>query len=252
MNDIGLAIIDVYEQENLNSCLDSIKDKVENIFIVSNTNNHIPNNYQSRRFTHQIPFATLRNVAINHFRTKGIKHIFLINSNIIVKDKNLFENTINTANAFGVWFFLGPSKLKLSIEDDENNAVLNLTEDINSDFIYIFSNIIKKVGFFDERCFNTKSLDVLDYIIRLRQKNIYPPTGYISFISQDLEENKAKIKKPNHQELNHDADKSVNMAYAYFFTTHKYIPTQNDPPSESNEKLMEVLKDLQYNYSKKL
>lgn len=252
MKDIGIAIIDVYEKENLNACYDSLKEVGGNLIIVSNTTNPLPNDVECKRYSGQIPFATLRNYAINYFRTKGIKHVFLINSNIKITNKNVFENSIKTANTFGIWCLLGPAETKLTIEDDEQNLNLNLSEDINSDFIYIFSGIVSNVGFFDERCFNTKSLDVLDYIIRMRSKKVFPPVGYVPFIKDGLEEMKGNITKPNHQELKNDADQSVNISYAYFYTIHKYIPTQNDPKSVDKETLMQSLEDLQKNYSKKL
>lgn len=251
MKEIGIAIIDVYEQKNLDACYDSIPEGTENVIIVSNTKNKLPE-CVTKKYTTLTPFATLRNWAINHFRIKGIKHIFLINSNQVIKDPKLFENTINMANTFGIWFFCGPFDSKTTIEDDEKNITLNLSENINSDFIYIFSNIVSKVGFFEERYFNTKSLDVLDYILRMRKNNLYPPTGFIATIQEGIESMMGSITKPDYEELNNDPDRSVNMSYAYFLATHKYIPTQNDPKPASNEELMKSLEDLQKNYSNKL
>jgi hypothetical protein len=251
MNDIGIAIIDVYEQENLNSCYDSIPKENSNIIIVSNTKNKLPN-CETKKYATFTPFATLRNWAINHFRLKEIKHIFLINSNQVIKDPKIFENTINTANTFGIWFFCGPFDSKTTIEDDEKNITLNLSENINSDFIYIFNNIVSKIGFFEERYFNTKSLDVLDYILKMRDKKIYPPTGYISTIQNGIETTTGNITKPDYEELGLNSSRSVNMSYAYFLATHKYIPTQNDPKPASNEELMKELEELQKNYANKL
>jgi hypothetical protein len=249
MSDIGIAIIDVYDQENLNSCYESIENK-ENLIIISNTNNKLPD-CEKKQFSGFIPFATLRNYAINNFRIKGLKHFFIINSNQIIKDQNVFEKTIKTADVFGIWAFLGPEMLKLSIEDDQHNISLNLSENINSDFIYLHTGIITNIGFFDERCFNTKSLDVLDYILRMRSKKVFPPTGFIPTINDGLEKMKGNIKKTNYREIQ-DADQSVNMSYAYFLTQHSYIPTQNDPKSVSNNELMSSLEELQKNYSNKL
>jgi hypothetical protein len=86
----------------------------------------------------------------------------------------------------------------------------------------------------------------------MRNKKVFPPTGYVPYVKDGLEEMSGKITKPNHQELKNEADQSVNMAYAYFYTSHKYIPTQNDPKEVEKEKLMESLEYLQKNYSKKL
>lgn len=251
MKDIGIAIIDVYEQKNLDACYNSIPKESENVIIVSNTKNKLPD-CTTKKYTTITPFATLRNWAINHFRIKGLKHIFLINSNQVIKDPNVFENTIKMANTFGVWFFCGTADTKIAIEDDEKNITLNLSENINSDFIYLFNNLVSKIGFFEERYFNTKNLDVLDYIIRLREKKLYPPTGFVSTIQNGIETSIGNITKPDYEELSSKAHQSVNMSYAYFLTTHKYIPTQNDPKPATNEELMASLEDLQKNYANKL
>jgi hypothetical protein len=251
MNDVGIAIIDVYEQENLNLCFDSLKDKTENIILVSNTKNKLPN-IETKRYESPIQFATLRNCAVLNFRNKGLKHFFLINSNIVIKDFSVFENTIKTANNFGIWTFFGPAENKVTIEDDEKQLNLSLSQDINSDFIYIFNGIISKVGFFDERYFNTKSLDVLDYILRMRDKKVFTPTGFIPTIQENIETTTGKIQKLNHKELDKDVDQSVNLSYAYFLTKYQYIPTQNDPKPVSKDELMQNLEELQKNYSNKL
>lgn len=251
MKDIGIAIIDVYEQDDLNACYDSIPEGTENVIVVSNTRNKLPD-CVTKTYTSFVPFATLRNWAINHFRIKGLKHFFLINSNQIIKDPDIFQKTIKSANTFGIWSFFGPADVKLSIEDDEDKLTLNLSEQINSDFIYLFNGIVSNVGFFDDRYFNTKSLDVLDYILRMREKKVFPPTGFISIVKDGLSQTKGNIQKFNYKELEKDPDQSVNMSYAYFLTTHKYIPTQNDPQPVTNDVLMSSLQELQTNYAKKI
>jgi hypothetical protein len=251
MNDVGIAIIDVYEQENLNLCFDSLKNKTQNIIVVSNTKNKLPD-IESKKYDSPVQFATLRNWAILNFRNKGLKHFFIINSNVVIKDFSIFENTIKKANNFGIWCFFGPAENKVTIEDDEKQLNLNLSEDINTDFIYVFNGIISKVGFFDERYFNTKSLDVLDYILRMRSKKLFPPTGFVPSIQENIEIVKGKIQKLNHKELDKDVDQSVNLSYAYFLTKYQYIPSQNDPKPVSKDELMKSLEELQQNYSNKL
>jgi hypothetical protein len=249
MKNIGIAIIDVYGQDDLNLCYNSIPDKVENVIVVSNTNNKLPD-CPNTQFSSTIPFATLRNWAINHFRIKGLSHYFLINSNHSITDPDIFNKTIKSAEIFGTWCFLGPEKTNLSIEDDKHNITLNLTDKINSDFIYLFNGIVSNIGFFDERFFNTKDLDVLDYIKRMTEKKVFPPNGYIPIVNEGIVKSKSKITKPNYKEIE-DADQSVNMSYAYFLSKYQYIPTQNDPKPVSNEELMSALEEIQKNYAKK-
>jgi hypothetical protein len=252
--DIGIAILDVYTQDDLNACVSHLP-KSDNIIIVSDTKNTIPNVFKVKRYGNGVPFATLRNWAISQFRLKGdIKHIFLISTNQIVKDVTIFNEIFNkiikTAETFGTRLIFGPEVSVLSIEDDEKNIELTLSEKINSDFIYISNDIVSEIGYFDERFFNTKNLDVLDYIERLREKKLHTPTGFNPMIVGDIQTTRSKIQKTNYKEID-NRDKTVDASYAYFLHKYKYIPTQNDPKPVSNDDLMTTLEELQTNYGSK-
>lgn len=248
-NEIGIAILDIYGQDDLNACWDSIPEGIENVIVVSDTNNNLPDCVR-KQYGNGVPMATLRNWAINHFRIKGLKHYFLINSNQVIKNPNVFDEIIKTASTFGTWFVLGPSSEKVtSIEDDEKNITLNLAPNITKDFIYIFDGVVSNIGFFDERYFNTLHMDILDYVLRMREKNIYPPTGYNVVYQKDIVTTRSAVKKPNYREME-NADQSVNMTYAYFLTRHSYMPGNNDPKPVSNEDLLKSLEEIQKNYAK--
>lgn len=253
-DDIGIAILDVYTQDDLDACIAHLP-KSENIIIVSDTKNTIPNIFKVKRYGNGVPFATLRNWAISQFRLQGdIKHIFIISTNQIIKDvtifNEVFNKTIKTAETFGTRLIFGPEISALSIEDDEKGIDLNLSERINTDFIYISNDIVNEIGYFDERYYNTKNLDVLDYINRLREKNIHTPTGFNPMITGDIETTRSKIQKSNYKEMD-SRDKTVDMSYAYFMHKHNYIPTQNDPKPVSNDDLMKALEGLQTTYGSK-
>ena len=91
MNKTGIAIIDVYGQDNLNSCYESIPDDTENVIVISNTRNELPD-CEKHQFSGSVPFATLRNHALHNFRIKGLTDYFLINSNQTITDLNIFKN----------------------------------------------------------------------------------------------------------------------------------------------------------------
>jgi hypothetical protein len=245
--DIGIAILDVYTEADLTNCYNSISG-LENILIVSNTKNKLPD-CEWRRYDKQVPFATLRNYALSQFRLMDLKHFFLINSNQIIKNKNVFLDIIKTAETFGTWCLTGPSDKLLSIEDDKTNLSLNISEKLNSDFIYIFNGIVSNVGYFDERFFNTKDLDILDYILRMREKGVYPVKNYHPFYDENINSSNSLIQKINHKEMD-NADQSVNLSYAYFLHKYQYIPSQNDPTSESKDELLKNLEEIQQKYAK--
>jgi hypothetical protein len=245
--EIGIAIFDVYSEADVKNCYESVSG-FENILIVSNTKNKLPE-CNIKRYENQVPFATLRNYALAQFRLSGLKHFFLINSNQIVKDKNIFSDIIKTAEVFGTWCIMGPSEKVLNVEDDKHNISLTLSDKLNTEFIYIYSGIVSNIGYFDERFFNTKDLDVIDFINRMREKNVYPANNYNPVFNENIESSNSKIEKIGHKEID-DADQSVNMAYGYFLHKYKYIPNQNEPKSSSKEELLKSLEDLQNKYSK--
>lgn len=248
--EIGIGILDIYSQADLNNCFNSIPDfykNQKNLLIISDTKNSI--DYPTHKSTNGAQMASLRNWILGQFRINKIKHIFLINSNQIIKNENIFETTIKKAEVFGTWFMTGPAKTIVDLEDDQSKSSLSLSRELNSDFIYVYSGIVNSVGYFDEKYFNTKELDVIDYILNLRNKNIYPPNNYHPVVSNDVESSNSKIEKNKHIEEISD-DKSVQMAYGYFFFKHKYIPKQNDPAPVSQEKLLEEMENIQKQYGK--
>lgn len=260
-NQIGIGILDLYTQEDLENCIKSIPEefiyrgdgdtKPNQLFIVSNNKNN-PLSVVSKytKYNTPVQLATMRNKLISQMRIEGLKYYFLIHSNQVITDPNIFENTLKLAETFGTWVILGPSTDNIPLEDDQNNLTLNLSKNLNSEFMFIFSGIVKTFGYFDERYFNGKDIDVLDYVLKLRKKNAYPPTNYHPTISSGLESGIGNINKLGYRDMP-DMDKDVQLTYAYFFNNHKYIPTQNDPKNVSEQELLVEMEKIQNNYAKK-
>jgi hypothetical protein len=262
-NEIAIGILDVYDQEDLENCYSSIPDEYKNnVFIVSATKNTKPKGFQEHpvldldgnvtvkyRQYGDVPFATLRNWLITQFRIADYKYYFLLHSNQIVEDSNVFENTIKIAETFGTWMLLGEGKHNVPLEDDEAGVTLYASPEMNSEFIFLISGIVKNVGFFEERFFNTKDLDVLDYIIKLREKGVYPPAHFNPNIGSGIKSTKKTIKKIGFKDFP-DQDRSVGLSYGYFVHKHKYIPGQNDPTGVTQEELIKSLENIQKKYAK--
>ena len=90
---------------------------------------------------------------------------------------------------------MGDGSNSLPLEDEETGNTLYASPQMNPEFMFIFGNIIKKVGYFDERFVNTRDLDVLDYIIKLRKAGLYPPENYNITIGNGMKKNFNKINK---------------------------------------------------------
>jgi hypothetical protein len=248
-NEIGIGILDIYTQEDLECCYSSIPEDLKpNIIVASSTNNKMVN--EKYRKYGEVPMATLRNWLLSQLRINEYKYFFLLYSNQIVDDPKIFENTIKIAKIFGTWVILGDGSNSLPLEDEETGLTLYASPQMNTEFMFILSNIVKKIGYFDERFYNTKDLDVLDYIIRLRNANLYPPAHYNVTIGNGMKKNFNKITKLGFKEFP-DNDKSVAISYGYFMHKYKYFPGQNDPVGITKEELLKNLQTIQQNYAKK-
>lgn len=248
-NDIGIAILDIYTEADIKNCLGSLPKDISNVLIVSDTKNKIETDHEIKKYGNGVQLATMRNWAISQFRLKNLKHFFIIGSNLSFQ-KDIFEDVIKKAETFGTWCFMGPAKNVVSIEDDKTNLNLDISNVLNTDFIYLFNGIVNNVGYFDERFFNTKDLDVLDYVLRMRSKAVYPPNNYHPVINDGIITSNSLIQKINHKEMQ-NPDQTVHYSYAYFVTKYNYIPTQNDPAPVSNDELLKSIEEIQTKYSKK-
>ena len=251
--DIGIGIIDVYSDLDLQNCLNSIPDELkDNVVVVCNKKKTSKSN---KHYSSEVSFATLRNYVLTQLRIMGFKYYFIINSNVTIKNSDIFNKTINLANTFGTWFITGPGNNNITLEDDSNNLELNLSPNLNTNFIFLYSGIVKNFKFFDERYFNGKNLDVLDYIIKMRKEKVYPPNHYNPTIAQtDIVESPTQIEKINFQDVdgkNDKLDKSLQLSFAYFYHQHKYIPSQNDPVGVTQDELLEFMDTLQKQYANK-
>jgi hypothetical protein len=253
---IGIGILDLYDEESLKNCWDSIPDQYKNhddlltrIFVARNNKNKTIHT-KTKEYSSHVQLATMRNCLISQMRFRECKYYFILHSNQVITDPNIFENTIKLAETFGTWIIFGPTTDNIPLEDDENNLTLNLSKNLNTEFMFLFSGILKNNGYFDERFFNGKDIDVLDYVLKLRKKELYPPTNYHPSISKGLESGIGVFNKMGFKDIP-DQDKSVQLAYSLFFINNKYIQTQNEPASVSNDELLSKMEQLQKNYGKR-
>jgi hypothetical protein len=246
MNKIGIGIIDVYGQIELNNCFNSIPEQLkENVYIVSNTNNKLP--IKGERFDREVSFAALKNRLIAYFRLLEKKFLFLINSNYAITDVDFFDNTLKKASNFGVWMMTGPGSDTLVVDDEEKQLSLEITPELNADVIFLYSNLIKRYGYFNEHFYSNNQLDTLDYILRLRKDGIYPPNHFNPCMNQGLYKAVVKLNKVNTTE-----QRSAELSFGLFYNKHQYIPGQNDPVGVSANQMFLAMEEIQKKYAREL
>lgn len=245
--DIGIGIIDIYQQQNLDSCLESIPDDLKNnIYIVSNTNNVIKN-FNYTRYDKEISFAGMRNKLLSQFRINKKKYLFMMYSNYAVTEKDFFESTIKNASTFGMWMMTGPGGNSFELEDEVSKNSLKISPELNGEVIFLFSGLIKKFGYFNEQLHSNNQLELLDFILKLRKEGLYPSNHFNPILDKGLYKVPSKMNK-----INQSKERADELSFGMFQHLHNFIPGYNDPPGITQEQLFSELERIQQIYAKPL
>lgn len=243
---IAIGIIDVYNQTDLDNCLKSIpEDLKENVFVVSNTKNLLPKN--SFRFDKEVSFASLRNKILSHFRLQQKQFLFFINSNYSVLDSSFFVQTVKIAANFGTWFLTGPGSNTLTIDDEEKKLSIDLSPELNAEILFVYTNLIKRYGYFNEQFFSNNFLETLDYVLKMRKDGIYPPNHFNPCVPNMFYKSESKLNKINNSE-----QKSMEISFGLFHHLYKFIPGHNDPVGVSADQMFLDMEKIQKNYARNL
>ena len=242
---IAIGILDNYTQVDYDNCYNSIPEPLrDSIFTVSSTNNKLKG--KNFKFNRETSYAAMRNYALTQFRADPeLKYYFLINSNLAITDVNIFNHTINLASNFGTWFMTGPCGNVLEVEDEEHKLTLQVSPELNTNFLFIHFGVIKNCGYFNEQFYAGEDVDVLDYAHRLIGKNLILPRPFNCTL-ENLYKSTTKINMIK----NKDHEKYMQQSYGLFYFLHKYIPGQNDPAGATSEELISELQKLQKKYAK--
>jgi hypothetical protein len=244
---IAIGILDNYTQVDYDNCYNSIPEPLrDSIFTVSSTNNKLKG--KNFKFNRETSYAAMRNYALTQFRADPeLKYYFLINSNLAITDVNIFNHTINLASNFGTWFMTGPCGNVLEVEDEEHKLTLQVSPELNTNFLFIHFGVIKNCGYFNEQFYETDILDVLDYIIRMRDNGLYLPHFYNPIVNFGLYKSESKVQKIPARNL----EKGISLSFGLFQHQHGYIPGHSDPKPASKEDMFTALEKLQKKYARR-
>lgn len=248
MKDIGIGILDIYEQKNLDDLLNSIpKEYTNNLYICSTANNKQKITHNHFSFTREVSLSSLVNRILTFFRQNPeIKYYFIFHSNCLITDSNFFKNTILTAEAFGTWFITGPGSDSVLIEEENLKINLAITPELNQSFLFTIPNIIKHNGYFNEQFYADNILGTLDYLIKLRQKELYPSAPFNPSVYEGLSIIPANLKKAQFKPTLKAEDKSLGL----FYYLHKFIPGVDDNTGSTKEQMLKSIEKLQQRYAR--
>jgi glycosyltransferase involved in cell wall biosynthesis len=129
----------------------------------------------------QLGVSVSKNILLKSLIDKGCEYLFLIEDDILIKDPKVFQKYIKTANSSGIHHLCfekiaeNEKSLKYSYELPDGSK-LGFYHNPQGAFMYVHANLVKKLGFFDEKYVN--AFEHIDFAYNLIQSQVAPPFWY--------------------------------------------------------------------------
>lgn len=194
-NKIGLGIITCNRESFFLECFNSAPDADEVIIINDGKpyENFKPNpSVQLIQHTKNKGVGKSKNEALRFLMNKGCEHLFLMEDDIKIINKNIMNIYIETARKTGLshlnFAYHGPENKNAdglpnprTFADCSNGITISLNKHIFGAFSYYNRKIIEKVGYMDERYIN--ALEHVEHTWRIIKAGGHPPFWWFADVA---------------------------------------------------------------------
>lgn len=262
LNNVGCAIITCDRLDFFKKSYQSLlacKDLGIHIVVVNDGNEKLPNNIENVIETvGKKGVAIAKNLGLKFFLDKNLEHIFLMEDDIEILNKKIFELYINGQESTGIKHFnfglhgnhnldyLGRPNIRKTI-NYPNNTRINLYPNLLGAFSYYHVDTLKEAGLMDESFYN--ALEHVDHTYQILEKGYHPPFRWFA----DVEGSRAYLKDivPDHQQskIRNESDfqQTFKKALDTFISKNGFSVVQGYGPPEklySEKDCLENLKEI--------
>lgn len=204
-----------------------------------------------------------KNILFRTLLQKNCTDIFIIEDDIIIKNQDVFNEYIKARNTTGIQHFMfgyhGPAnkggvsggKAKPRYVVDYGKIKIAINEHSVGAFCYYTSDVLNKVGIFDEGF--TNAFDHVDHDYRIYKAGFSTPywnwpdlansTDYLEEV--ECSETSSAIRPRS------DWRENIEKGVKYFKQKHGYLPAwQGCVPDTSEHEVKEILKTIYKKYAK--
>lgn len=208
-----------------------------------------------------------KNKAMKHLLDKGCDYIFIIEDDMVVLDKNVFQKYIKAHKASGIHHFnYGPGspfnrkqdiqfdlhnrhELKQDSEPnpkliiDYKNCQIALYEHTVAMFSFFTKEVLEKVGLIDEEFYN--AWEHVDHTYRIIKAGYHPPFWWFADIVDSqkyIREAEGAIDNSSIASKSDEWRKNVYGGREIYKRKHGHYP--NQPPLVSQNEVIEKIKEL--------
>jgi GT2 family glycosyltransferase len=207
-----------------------------------------------------------KNKAIQHLLNCGCDHIFLIEDDIIIKDKNVFTKYIDTAKASGIWHLMygyhGPANKtpdkkpnpRLIVDYKHHKVALN--QHCVGAFCYYHKGVLKNAGLMDEEFKN--AWEHVEHSYQIVKLGLLPgywwwpdvANSYDYLDEQACSEDNSTIRweDADNKIPKKDWQDNIQKGAMHFTGKHGYSPVQ--VPDNNLDNIQANLKFIKDNYSR--
>jgi len=219
--------------------------------------------------------AKAKNQAMKYLLNKNCDYIFVIEEDMLILDKEVLNKYIEAHKLSGIHHFNygpgSPFNRKQNIQFDLHNRhlleqdtevnpklIIEYSKDIKvalyehtvAMFSFFTKEILEKVGLIDEEFYN--AWEHVDHTYRIIKAGYHPPFWWFADLADShklLTEAPGAIDNSSIANKSDEWAKNVYGGREIYFKKHGHYP--NQPPYVSKEKVIETVKQIKNDYSRK-
>jgi len=275
MAKIGVGIITCNRNDFLKGLLASLPNEVIDELVVVNDGKaenqiEVPGKWLQNKVN--LGVGKSKNKAMKHLYDTGCDYIFIIEDDMIIKDKTVFDRYIKASKASGIQHFnYGPGspfnrKQQIKDFDLHNRHLLDQNTEPNPKLIIEYGNdvkialfehtvamfsfftrkVIETVGYIDEAYYN--AWEHVDHTYCIIKAGYHPPFWWFADIADSekyLTEAPGAIDNSSIANKSDQWLKNVTKGREVYLKKHGHYP--NMPPTNSKEQVIQSLKDIKKN-----
>ena len=254
--DVGIGIVTCNRKEFLTNLLASLPKDIYRVIV--NDGEHIFNTHNIINNETNLGVGKSKNILFKHLLKKKFKHIFLIEDDMLIKDKGVFDKYIHTAEVSGLkhlmYGYHGPANKALHrpsprfIVPYNDSVSVAFNQHCVGSFCYYDSAVLDKVGLNDEK-FNN-AWEHVEHSYRIVKAGYIPAywnwpdvaNSYDYIDEQACSEDNSTIRPRA------DWQQNIQDGAKYFYAKHLYFPTTI--PDTPQQELYDKIIDIKHQYGK--
>lgn len=262
-NKIGVGVVTCKREEFFKNCINSIPN-VDTLVVVNDGTPYDSSSYPSKvkdviQHEKNKCVGVSKNELLRYLIQDGCDHIFLVEDDMLIKNPQVFDEYIKLASATGIWHlnfgYHGPANKRPDgtknprlVVEYKNGMKLALNPNCVGAVSYYLRNVIKNVGYIDERFVNC--WDHVEHTYRIIKAGLHPPFWWFA----DLANSDEYIQEQASSEVNTTITrtpewiKNFTEGAAWYQHKHGWIPTKT--PDTSVAEVQNILKTIYKNYAR--